>query len=299
MEKDALLEIVLQDLKEVEALVQSFKGKQTLSKAFLKLTRNKINGILEEIDMLEELTNQNSSDINVEGKITPEKNSQKPSGIENNNSGPAEEEQALPETKKQSDRKPKDQIIPEQDVPEINQNIIPVDSPEKNGEERKKEKTQADAPKTPSKNTDAHFPTSKKSFPETTPADTQQETTGNVISSETKKDNKVLGEKLIAGKSSFNEQIAQKVINGPAKRLLTSSPPVSDLRKALGINDRFFYKRELFGNNADLMNQTLDQLNQMDSINDARNFLLTNFNWDTENEAMISFMELIERRFLK
>jgi hypothetical protein len=35
----------------------------------------------------------------------------------------------------------------------------------------------------------------------------------------------------------------------------------------------------------------------MGDINEAHNFLLANFNWDPENEAVLSFMELVERRY--
>lgn len=45
------------------------------------------------------------------------------------------------------------------------------------------------------------------------------------------------------------------------------------------------------------MNQTLDQLNQMNSLSSAKSFLAANFKWKPDQEAVHAFMDLLERRF--
>ena len=75
--------------------------------------------------------------------------------------------------------------------------------------------------------------------------------------------------------------------------------PVSDIRKAIGINDRFLYQRELFKGQVELFNQTLDQLNGMDSYESASRFLHTNFKWEEGNEVAESFLNIVKRLFIK
>ncbi len=74
--------------------------------------------------------------------------------------------------------------------------------------------------------------------------------------------------------------------------------PVSDVRKAIGLNDRFYFQRELFNGNADAFNNTLDQINQMDSFELALQFIKSNYDWDDDNEVTESFYKSIKRRFI-
>ncbi|MDK2842397.1 MAG: hypothetical protein PWQ17_1903 [Anaerophaga sp.] len=301
MEKDALIEIILHDLNEVETLVKSFKGKPTVSKAFYRLTRNKLNSVLEEIDMLEEITGSSSETTKSSPKYT-EKKEQDYFDIEKdtvtattNNATNKEEISAAASKEKNAEKiNTSEKSVPQPSSPIEQKTKEPV-SDNAAEEQLQKNTTSAEEGQTQDKDhNEKPVYKSEKSSPET-----QQQRNDNVIhpSKEQKKDNKVLGEKLVTNKASFNEHIAKKQPENKKKRSLTS-PPISDIKKALGINDRFFFQRELFGRNADLMNQTLDQINQMNGIDDARNFLLANFNWDSENEAVIRFMELVERRFL-
>ena len=73
--------------------------------------------------------------------------------------------------------------------------------------------------------------------------------------------------------------------------------PIADLTKGLGINDRFLFQRELFEGNADLMKQTLQQLNELPDYNAAQTFISSNFKWETEKEATSAFLNYIKRRF--
>jgi len=287
MEKDALLEIVLHDIKEVETLMQSFKGKAELSQAFFKLTRRKMQSILEEIDMLEELADMPSnasSTTEAKERIAEIMESTKESTSPDSKSQKEEPSEKGPKTESER-RKPEGDHAPEKTEPIT----------EAPGEEttssapQEPAKEEEPAPSTPEVSSEKKEPPEAKE-PEPSPAPERE------VHSSPKKEHQVLGERLNTGKSSYNEQIARKATNGASRRLINK--PVSDLRKALGINDRFFFQRELFGGSAGLLNETLDQLNEMSNMEDARNFLLTNFNWNADNESVISFMNFVERRFL-
>ena len=59
---------------------------------------------------------------------------------------------------------------------------------------------------------------------------------------------------------------------------------VDDIRQAISLGDRFLYQRELFGQNAELMQRTLTELNELGSYEDAIQYI-SRFNWDTESNT--------------
>ena len=73
---------------------------------------------------------------------------------------------------------------------------------------------------------------------------------------------------------------------------------LSDFRKAFSLNDKYFFKRELFGGSEDLMSDTLSQLNDLDSYETSINYIKAEFNWDIENPAVDDFIQRVEKRFL-
>ena len=72
---------------------------------------------------------------------------------------------------------------------------------------------------------------------------------------------------------------------------------VGDIRLAISLGDRFLYQRELFGQNAELMQKTLTKLNEMHSFDEALAFISKNFNWDTESNTYQQFLVTLHRRF--
>ena len=71
---------------------------------------------------------------------------------------------------------------------------------------------------------------------------------------------------------------------------------VDDIRLAISLGDRFLYQRELFGQNAELMQRTLSELNALSSFDDAINYI-SRFNWDTESSTYQQFLVTLHRRF--
>ena len=73
--------------------------------------------------------------------------------------------------------------------------------------------------------------------------------------------------------------------------------PVSDIRQAISLGDRFLYQRELFGQNAELMQRTLTDLNDLRSFDEAISYIMTHFQWDTESSTYQQFIVTLHRRF--
>ena len=71
---------------------------------------------------------------------------------------------------------------------------------------------------------------------------------------------------------------------------------VDDIRMAISLGDRFLYQRELFGQNAELMQRTLTELNELGSFDEAMHYI-SRFNWDTESNSYQQFLVTLHRRF--
>lgn len=73
--------------------------------------------------------------------------------------------------------------------------------------------------------------------------------------------------------------------------------PVADIRHAISLGDRFLFQRELFGGKGELMQKTLDQLNQLSTLEEAKAFVDNKFQWDKESGTYELFMNVLRRRF--
>ena len=72
---------------------------------------------------------------------------------------------------------------------------------------------------------------------------------------------------------------------------------VEDIRQAISLGDRFLFQRELFAGNGELMQKTLDEINSLNSLNEAMDYVLNNFEWDKESTAVQLFENVLKRRF--
>lgn len=78
--------------------------------------------------------------------------------------------------------------------------------------------------------------------------------------------------------------------------------PITDLKTAIGINEKFKFINELFGGNYEDYNASIDLINKCKSFTDAEIFIAENvfdkYKWEIENRNVADFMDLVERRFL-
>lgn len=70
-----------------------------------------------------------------------------------------------------------------------------------------------------------------------------------------------------------------------------------DIRSALSINDRFRFRRELFGGSDTAMAQAFDAIEQMNSYADAEQYFIDRLGWNTESDEVAEFMALVRRHF--
>ena len=74
--------------------------------------------------------------------------------------------------------------------------------------------------------------------------------------------------------------------------------PVTDLKQAISIGDRFLYQRELFGKNGELMQRTIADLNGLNTFDEAMEYIDRHFNWDKEQPSYELFVNALHRRFV-
>jgi len=103
--------------------------------------------------------------------------------------------------------------------------------------------------------------------------------------------NSRLGDSFLKGKSVNDLLTDQNKLE-----FKLSNRPVSSIKSAIGINDRFQYIRELFDGNADNFVNTVDQLDSKENMKQAVDYLRENFKWK-KSETSLKFVNLVKRRF--
>ncbi len=107
-----------------------------------------------------------------------------------------------------------------------------------------------------------------------------------------------LADKFTETNLSLNDRIGQsKALIDRAS--LLGRKPVTDIHKAIKINDRVGFIRELFNGDAAKYQQTIDTLNHLSDLDEALRYIHENFSWDQETEVFKNFIEVIYRRFMQ
>jgi len=76
--------------------------------------------------------------------------------------------------------------------------------------------------------------------------------------------------------------------------------PVGDLKSAIGINDKFLFVNELFGGSMEKYNKSIDNLNDLKTLNGAMiylNELKIELQWNSSNEAYQKLKDLVTHKF--
>ena len=95
-----------------------------------------------------------------------------------------------------------------------------------------------------------------------------------------------LGESLVREDHSLAARLQQK--------------PVRDLKSVIGINDKFLFVNELFGGSMEKYNKSIENLNDLKTLNGAMiylNELKIELQWNNSNDAYKKLAELVRRKF--
>jgi hypothetical protein len=92
------------------------------------------------------------------------------------------------------------------------------------------------------------------------------------------------------------EKTEEKAV-APSTQSTLTGPAVQDIRQAIALGDRFLFQRELFAGNGEQMQRTLDELNGLQTLQEAMDYINQNFAWDLESSAAELFVNVLKRRF--
>lgn len=94
-----------------------------------------------------------------------------------------------------------------------------------------------------------------------------------------------------SAKESEEDPIETKVSN------ITIPQTVGDIRKSMTLNDKFLFRRELFGGNDAELNDTLELLASMHSFDEAEEYIYDDLQWNREDPTVSDFMSIIKTFF--
>jgi hypothetical protein len=98
--------------------------------------------------------------------------------------------------------------------------------------------------------------------------------------------------------TTLNERFVQSV---PAVAELVATPPITDLRKAISVADKFQYLNELFRRDESLFERSIKTINGFNNYGEAEHWirreLATRLGWDEKSELVQQFYAVVRRRF--
>ncbi|MBP3548013.1 MAG: hypothetical protein J6J64_04995 [Alistipes sp.] len=71
---------------------------------------------------------------------------------------------------------------------------------------------------------------------------------------------------------------------------------IDDIRKAIGLNDKFLMIRDLFGGDAQKFEDTIDTLNEFEDLDECMIYIVENFRWNPDSDGAKLLVSLIERK---
>ena len=98
------------------------------------------------------------------------------------------------------------------------------------------------------------------------------------------------------------ESLNDKLKQGKAELIeVLKETPIKDLRKAIGINDRFLFINDLFRGDEAMYERSIKTINSFNIFPEAEYWitreLKTKLGWDTELPVVVQFDQLVKRRF--
>ncbi len=73
--------------------------------------------------------------------------------------------------------------------------------------------------------------------------------------------------------------------------------PIADLRKSIGVNDKYLLIRDLFGGNGASYEIAIRALNNFESLDDCMIYIAEHYAWNPNSDGAKLMMELLERKY--
>ena len=98
-----------------------------------------------------------------------------------------------------------------------------------------------------------------------------------------------LGDVIAKGVKVLGDKMATEEATTPFNR-------IPEIRRGIGLNDRFLLIRDLFGGDASLYEETITRLDEFDDLDDCMIYIVENFRWNPDSAGARLLVSLIERK---
>lgn len=259
MHRETLLVLIEKDIDELKSLTEGFSELQVLPQRLIDLAVAKAENIRLCIEQLPQATNIEA----------PVQENPQPEKIEPEIIAPAEPVEVAPESEKVEEKiepepekvepvaQEPEEIVPEPEVVKPEPEVVPEPEPE------------------PIPVIEPEVEPEPAAAPV---ADQPQTVAESIVKPETVVD-------------EFSHRDDQSLAHAIANK------PVTDLKQAFSIAERFRFQRELFGNNGEMLIKALDALNACTTFDQAEQLLQTQFHLTAENAIVAEFLEIVRRKF--
>jgi hypothetical protein len=105
---------------------------------------------------------------------------------------------------------------------------------------------------------------------------------------------------ILADRFSLSGTLGEKISSAKNEEAITSvihSKPIDDIAAAIGMNDKFYFIRELFSGNSIAYNDTIRRLNASASLGEAMKILDESTVMGSDPGAQSSFVDVVRRKF--
>ena len=321
MDKCKLIQIIEKELEELKILTKEVEESEKDTSLIIEIALSKAKLLCKEMELLRELsakgknfrptdTQEDDEDQIDEDEVSDVNVSDPELEIINSDDEPAEtseEEELDEELEEEEDFVEEDEFIEEEEEPfeepEIKEGLIEfgVDTDEDiPGEEEEPELPEEPInPKAdqPVMVREIEFEDDEDIEPVKS-APVSATTERPVMREIPKPEEPLIGEKIenepTQKAQSLNDTIGEQ--KSPESTITSGS--ITSLRAAIGLNDRFLFIREIFGNNTDKYNTIIDHLDKLETIQQAVDYLKANLTLQ-KNETSMKFVDLLKRRFTK
>ncbi|MDA3817393.1 MAG: hypothetical protein PF486_08450 [Prolixibacteraceae bacterium] len=281
MDNKIIIQLIKREINELNLLVDALENTNGSQDILIDVTTSKVETLSEVVSFLHK--DNNNDPLPNKDRLSPDKKS--------------DEEIIQSLVEKQAEQQNSDALAAttEEEKP-VNEAETQPEQPDKS------EELNTPVPEMPDmevKTEEEHL-NNTPAQPEETTANKESKVTQEKVLMEEKttttKDNnkaykKVLGDQFIQEKS-LNEKFTSLTDN----KYKVMGKPVTSVKKAIGLNDRFMFTRELFNNDSGKFNNTVEAIDNASDLVEAVEYLEKNYEWQ-KTETSLKFMELVKRRF--
>ncbi|MGD1889169.1 MAG: hypothetical protein ACFB15_00970 [Cyclobacteriaceae bacterium] len=104
-----------------------------------------------------------------------------------------------------------------------------------------------------------------------------------------------------SGPRTLHDYLSEQSLQSTTLADIQRKNKISSIREHIGVNQRYMFIRELFGNNPQEYQQAISELDKRDSYVEAFNFLRHEFaqkyRWKMDSEEVVELLEIVSKRY--